>query len=230
MQHHPKFPNLFVVDHPLVQHKLSEMREHDRPMGGFRARMREIALLLAYEVTRDLPLASRPIKTPVEAMDAPTLDGPMPAIVPILRAGMVMADSVAEQLLPGSPMGHIGLYRDHTTHRPVEYMVKLPEDVPSNSEATGQNKSPGRIFIIVDPMLATGYSLAHAVEVVQRHGIPAERIRVMALVAAPEGVQVLLDKHPQVKIFTAALDERLNENAYITPGLGDAGDRLFGTR
>ncbi len=229
MQHHPKFSNLFVVDHPLVQHKLSEMREKDRPMTGFRSRMREIALLLAYEVTRDLPLAKRKIETPIEAMDAPTLDGPMPAIVPILRAGMVMADSMAEQLLPGSPIGHIGLYRDPTTHRPVEYMVKLPEDVPSSSEAAVQ-KTPGRIFIIVDPMLATGHSLAHAIEVIMRHGIPAERIRVMALVAAPEGVKVLQDSHPKVKVFTAALDDRLNDHAYITPGLGDAGDRLFGTR
>lgn len=218
MHAHLKFPNLFVVDHPLVQHKLTEMRETSRPMTGFRGRMREIALLLAYEVTRDLPLTTRRIETPIQPMDAPTLDGPMPAIVPILRAGMVMADSMAEQLIPGSPIGHIGLYRDHVTHRPVEYMAKLPDD------------EPGRIFIIVDPMLATGHSLAHAVGVIEKHGIPPERIRVMALVAAPEGVQVLLEKHPKVKVFTAALDEKLNENAYITPGLGDAGDRLFGTR
>lgn len=218
MQAHPRFPGLFVVDHPLVQHKLSEMREKDRPMTDFRSRMREIALLLAYEVTRDLPLATRRLETPIQPMDAPTLDGPMPAIVPILRAGMVMADSMAEQLLPGSPIGHIGLYRDPATHRPVEYMVKLPED------------EPGRIFIIVDPMLATGHSLAHAIEVIERHGIAPSRIRVMALVAAPEGVQVLQDKHPEVKVFTAALDDRLNDHAYITPGLGDAGDRLFGTR
>lgn len=218
MQTPPDLPNLFIIDHPLVQHKLTEMRETERPMVGFRGRMREIALLLAYEVTRDLPLTTRRIETPIQPMDAPTLDGPMPAIVPILRAGMVMADSMAEQLIPGAPIGHIGLYRDHVTHRPVEYMAKLPEDIP------------GRIFIIVDPMLATGHSLAHAIEVIQRHGIPAERIRVMALVAAPEGVKVLLEKHPKVKVFTAALDEKLNENAYIVPGLGDAGDRLYGTR
>lgn len=230
MQPHPQFPNLFIVDHPLVQHKLTEMRETSRPMTGFRGRMREIALLLAYEVTRDLPLTTRRIETPIQPMNAPTLDGPMPAIVPILRAGMVMADSMAEQLIPGAPIGHIGLYRDHVTHRPVEYMVKLPDDVPSSSEAVGQTRLPGRIFIIVDPMLATGHSLAHAIGVVERHGIPTERIRVMALVAAPEGVKVLLEKYPKVKVFTAALDEKLNENAYITPGLGDAGDRLFGTR
>lgn len=217
MQPHPDFANLYVVDHPLVQHKLSEMREHDRPMTGFRTRMREVALLLAYEVTRDLPLAHKAITTPVAAMQAPVLDGPMPALVPILRAGMIMADSVAEALLPGSPIGHIGLYRDHVTHRPVEYMAKLPED------------APGRIFIIVDPMLATGHSLAHAVNVVLKHGVEAKRIRVMALVAAPEGVKQMQLEHPEVAIFTAALDDRLNENAYITPGLGDAGDRLFGT-
>lgn len=218
MQPHPQFPNLFIVDHPLVQHKLTEMRETSRPMTGFRGRMREIALLLAYEVTRDLPLTTRRIETPIQPMDAPTLGGPMPAIVPILRAGMVMADSMAEQLIPGAPIGHIGLYRDHVTHRPVEYMAKLPDD------------EQGRIFIIVDPMLATGHSLAHAIGVVEKHGIEPERIRVMALVAAPEGVKVLLEKYPKVKVFTAALDDRLNENAYITPGLGDAGDRLFGTR
>jgi uracil phosphoribosyltransferase len=218
MQPHPHFPNLFVVNHPLVQHKLTEMREKDRIMVGFRGRMREIALLLAYEVTRQLPLTTRRIETPLQPMDAPTLDGPMPAIVPILRAGMVMADAMAEQLIPGAPIGHIGLMRDHTTHRPTEYMVKLPDDMP------------GRIFIIVDPMLATGGSLAHAVSVVEKHGVAPERIRVMALVAAPEGVQVMLEQHPKVQIYTAALDERLNENAYIVPGLGDAGDRLFGTR
>lgn len=230
MQAHPRFPNLFVVNHPLVQHKLSEMREKDRPMGGFRARMREIALLLAYEVTRDLPLAKRHIETPLQGMEAPTLDGPMPAIVPILRAGMVMADSMAEGLLPGAPIGHIGLYRDPATHRPVEYMVKLPDDVPSSSEAIGQNKLPGRLFIIVDPMLATGHSLAHAISVIEQHGVAPERIRVMALVAAPEGAAVLLEKYPQVRVFTAALDDKLDESAYIIPGLGDAGDRLFGTR
>ena len=217
MNPHPTHANLFVVDHPLVQHKLSEMRETLRPMVGFRGRMREIALLLAYEVTRDLRLTTRPIETPICPMQAPTLDGPMPAIVPILRAGMVMADSVAEQLLPGAPIGHIGLYRDHETHQPVEYMAKLPED------------APGRIFIIVDPMLATGGSLAHAVDIVLRRGVPPERVRVMALVAAPEGVRIMAQRHPQVKIYTAALDEKLNEKAYIVPGLGDAGDRLFGT-
>jgi uracil phosphoribosyltransferase len=130
----------------------------------------------------------------------------------------VMADAVAEQLLPGAPMGHIGLYRDHSTHQPVEYLCKLPED------------APGRVFIIVDPMLATGGSLAYAVNLVCQHGIAAERIRVMALVAAPEGVEFMAKAHPNVLIYTAALDEKLNENAYIVPGLGDAGDRLFGTK
>lgn len=217
MQPHPKHPNLVVVDHPLVQYKLTEMREKDRPMGGFRARMREIALLLAYEVTRDLPLTTAHITTPIQPMDAPVLGGPMPAIVPILRAGMVMADAVAEQLLPGAPMGHIGLYRDHTTHQPVEYLCKLPEDAPD------------RVFILVDPMLATGGSLAYAVNLVRKHGVAATRVRVMALVAAPEGVEFMAKAQPEVMIYTAALDEKLNENAYIVPGLGDAGDRLFGT-
>lgn len=210
------FPNLYLVDHPLVQHKLTEMRQTNCQMFGFRSLLREISLLMGYEVTRNLPLGTKPIETPVAPMNAPTLSGAAPAIVPILRAGMVMADGLHE-LLPMSPVGHIGLYRDHDTHLPVEYMVKLPPDAPD------------RFFILVDPMLATGHSASYALDVLLKHGVAPERILFLALVGAPEGVRYLLEHHPKVKIFIAGLDEQLNEKAYIVPGLGDAGDRLFGT-
>lgn len=217
MKTHPHFPNLFIVDHPLVQHKLSEMRSTACQMYGFRALLREISLLMGYEVTQHLPLTTKTIETPICTMQAPTLGGLPPAIVPILRAGMVMADGLHE-LMPTSPIGHIGLYRDHETHKPVEYMVKLPDAAPE------------RIFILVDPMLATGHSASYALNVLLRHGVKPENILFMALVAAPEGVAVIAKEHPKIKTFIAALDEKLNENAYIVPGLGDAGDRLFGTK
>ncbi len=211
-----EFPNLYLVDHPLVQHKLTEMRQTGCQMFGFRTLLREISLLMGYEVTRDLALGTKLIETPVAPMEAPTLSGLAPVIVPILRAGMVMADGLHE-LLPMSPVGHIGLYRDHVTHQPVEYMVKLPA------------AEPGRTFILVDPMLATGHSASYALDVLKRHGIAADHILFLALVGAPEGVRHLLERHPTVKIFIAGLDSHLNENAYIVPGLGDAGDRLYGT-
>lgn len=214
----PAYPTLHIVDHPLVQHKLTEMRDSQTTMAAFRSRMREIALLLAYEVTRDLPITTRPITTPLIDMNAPTLAGVMPAIVPILRAGMVMADSMAEQLIPNAPIGHIGLYRDHNTHEPVEYMKKLPDN------------EAGRVFILVDPMLATGHSLGHAVRILQDHGVAKDHIRVMALVAAPEGAAYMSQNFPAVQVYTAAIDSHLDEHAYIVPGLGDAGDRLFGTK
>lgn len=217
MKTYKDFPNLYLVDHPLVQHKLTEMRQTSCQMFGFRSLLREISLLMGYEVTRELKLTKKTIETPICEADCPTLAGALPAIVPILRAGVVMADGLHE-LLPMAPVGHIGLYRDHVTHQPVEYMVKLPPD------------EPDRIFILVDPMLATGQSASHALYVLQRSGVPPERILFLALVGAPEGVRYLLDRHPKVKIFIAALDEKLNEKAYIVPGLGDAGDRLYGTK
>ena len=209
------FANLHVCDHPLIQHKLTLMRETSCPTGRFRALLREISMLMGYEITRDLPLARRAIETPLCAMDAPDLAGRKVAIVPILRAGLGMVEGL-EALMPSARIGHIGLYRDHDSKRPVEYMAKLPS--PED-----------RLFILADPMLATGHSARHALDMLLRHGAAPGRIRVMTLVAAPEGVQVLLDAHPDIRVFTAALDDRLDANAYIVPGLGDAGDRLFGT-
>lgn len=211
-----EFPNLFVLDHPLIQHKLSCMRDKNRSTMGFRQLLREIALLMGYELTRNLPLTTERIETPLCAMDAPVIEGRKLAIVPILRAGLVMAEGLME-LVPAAREGHIGLYRDHETKRPVEYLVKLPDPA-------------GRLFILVDPMLATGHSAVHAVDVLNRHGVDDSQIRFMALVSAPEGVRTFHAAHPNVPVYTAALDSHLNENAYIVPGLGDAGDRLFGTK
>ncbi|MDE1148832.1 MAG: uracil phosphoribosyltransferase [Azospirillaceae bacterium] len=212
----PDFPNLFVADHPLIQHKLSHMRDKRRSTMGFRQLLREIALLMGYELTRDLPLTTERIETPLVEMDAPVIEGKKVAVVPILRAGLVMAEGLLE-LMPGAREGHIGLYRDHETKQPVEYLVKLPA-------------AAGRTFILVDPMLATGNSAVHAVDVLNRHGVTDDQIRFMALVSAPEGVRVFHDAHPAVKVYTAALDSHLTDDAYIVPGLGDAGDRLFGTK
>jgi uracil phosphoribosyltransferase len=216
MKQHAQFPNLYVADHPLIQHKLSLMRDVACHKAQFKLLLKEISLLMGYELTRHLPLTTRPIATPMCGMDAPVLAGKKPVIVPVLRAGIGMAEGL-EELMPSARVGHIGLYRDHSTHEPVEYLVRLPD-------------TEGRMFIVVDPMLATGNSAKHALDVLVREGAKAENIRFMALVAAPEGVEILLRAYPQVKIFTAALDNHLNENAYIIPGLGDAGDRLFGTK
>jgi uracil phosphoribosyltransferase len=212
----PRFPSLRLLDHPLIQHKLTLMRDKATPTVLFRQLLKEIALLMGYEITRELPLTQEPIDTPLARMDAPVIAGKKVAIVAILRAGLGMAEGLHE-LVPSARAGHIGLYRDHATKRPVEYLVKLPEP-------------EGRIFIVVDPMLATGNSAVHAVDVLNRYGVDDSAIRFMALVAAPEGVQVFAGKHPRVPVYCAALDERLDENAYIIPGLGDAGDRLFGTK
>ena len=211
-----RFPSLQVLDHPLIQHKLSLMRDRRTPTIQFRQLLREIALLMGYEITRDLPLTSEPIETPVAPMNAPVIAGKKVAIVSILRAGLVMADGLQE-LIPSARVGHIGLYRDPVTKRPVEYFVKLPEP-------------EGRLFILVDPMLATGYSAAYAVDVLNRKGVDDHQIRQMALVVAPEGMEVFAKAHPRIPVYAASLDERLNDHAYIVPGLGDAGDRLFGTK
>ncbi len=212
----PDFPNLFILGHPLIQHKLTLMRETHRSTGGFRQLLREISLLMGYEITRDLPMTTERIETPLTTMDAPVLAGKKLAIVPVLRAGLGMVEGLRE-LVPSAREGHIGLYRDHDTKMPHEYLVKLPE-------------AEGRVFIVVDPMLATGNSAVHACNVLNRHGVSDENIRFLALVAAPEGMRVFHAAHPKVKVFTAALDSHLDENAYIVPGLGDAGDRMFGTK
>lgn len=210
-----EFPNLHVVGHPLVLHKLSHLRDKTTPTSHFRALLREIAMLIGYEITRRLDMTSMEVETPITTMQAPILKGHKPAVVPILRAGLGMAEGLT-QLLPTAPIGHIGLYRDPETTRPVEYYVRLPD-------------SKDRLFILVDPMLATGYSASYAVDVLNKHGVLDDNIRFMAMVAAPEGMRAFNESHPTVEVWAAALDERLNEKAYIVPGLGDAGDRLFGT-
>lgn len=216
MRTHPDFPNLFILDHPLIQHKLTLMRDKERSTSGFRNLLREISLLMGYEITRDLPMTTERIETPLEPMDAPMLMGKKLAIVPVLRAGLGMAQGLHE-LVPSAREGHIGLYRDPQTHRPVEYLVKLPEP-------------EGRLFVVVDPMLATGNSAVHACDVLNRHGVDDESIRFLALVAAPEGMRVFAAAHPRIKVFTASLDSHLDDHDYIVPGLGDAGDRMFGTK
>jgi len=211
----PRFPSLHVLDHPLIQHKLSLMRDRHAPTMLFRALLREIALLMGYEVTRELPLTQARIETPLAPLDAPVIAGKKVAIVAILRAGIVMAEGLHE-LVPAARSGHIGLYRDHVSKRPVEYLVKLPE-------------AEGRLFIVVDPMLATGNSAIHAIDVLNRHGVADRNIRFLALVVAPEGMAAFARAHPPVPVFAAALADHLDATAYIVPGLGDAGDRLYGT-
>jgi uracil phosphoribosyltransferase len=215
MKQDPRFPNLFILDHPLIQHKLTHMRDRKTSTRTFRELLREITLLMGYEVTRHLPLTKRTIETPLTRMEAPIIAGKKLAIVPVLRAGIGMADGLQE-LIPSARIGHIGLYRD-ANHRPVEYLVRLPE-------------VEGRIFILCDPMIGTGYSAAHAVQVLKHRGVPSKDILFLALVASPEGVGVYQEQHADVPMFVAALDDHLDENAYIVPGLGDAGDRLFGTK
>jgi uracil phosphoribosyltransferase len=211
-----EFPTLHVIDHPMIRHKLSLMRDKRSPTILFRQLLKEIALLMGYELTRNLPVTTERIETPLTAMEAPVIAGKKVVIVSILRAGLGMADGLLD-LIPSARMGHIGLYRDPQTKRPVEYFVKLPEP-------------EGRLFIVCDPMLATGYSAVAAVDILNKRGVADSSIRFMALVAAPEGVRVFVKAHPTVPVYAAALDDHLNDHAYIVPGLGDAGDRLFGTK
>ena len=207
--------HVHVMDHPLVAHKLTIMRDKNTSVKDFRELVSEIGMLITYEATRDLPLTAKHIKTPICEMDAPTLAGKKFVVVPILRAGLGLVDGVL-RMVPSARVGHIGMYRDENK-RPVEYLVRLPNVTD-------------RLFIICDPMLATGYSAAHAVDVLKKRGVPGTSIRFLALVSAPEGVAVMQKLHPDVEIYVASLDEKLAENAYIVPGLGDAGDRLFGTK
>ena len=207
--------HLTVVDHPLVQHKLTLMREQDTSTAVFRQLLREISTLLAYEVTRNLPMTTRKIETPLVEMDAPVLDGRKLALVSILRAGNGLLDGMLD-LIPSARVGFVGLYRDEETLEPVQYYCKLPGDLQD------------RLVIAVDPMLATGNSSVAAIDLIKKAG--ATNIRFLCLLAAPEGVQRMKEAHPDVPIVTAAVDERLNEKGYIVPGLGDAGDRMFGTK
>ena len=206
---------LHIVDHPMIQHKLTIMRDKNTSTKIFRELLNEIALLLGYEVTRDFPLEDYEIETPLQPFVGKKISGKKVAIVPILRAGVGMVDGLLE-LMPVAKVGHIGLYRDENTHNPVFYYCKLPKDIDQ------------RYVIVTDPMLATGGSACDAIKKVKEFG--CLNIRLMCLVAAPEGIERIRKEHPDVDIYTAAVDEKLNENAYILPGLGDAGDRIFGTK
>ncbi|MDB5370769.1 MAG: Uracil phosphoribosyltransferase [Roseomonas sp.] len=208
-------PQVMVIGHPLVQHKLTLLRQKQTSTGEFRRLAREISLLMAYELTRDLPLEFTAIETPLEPMQAPILAGKKLCIVTILRAGDGIAEGMLD-LVPSARVGHIGLYRDPETLEPVEYYLKLPEDVGE------------RLVIVVDPMLATGHSAAAALARLKQAG--ATQLRFACLLAAPEGIAVLTAAHPDVPVFTCAIDRELDSHAYIRPGLGDAGDRLFGTK
>ncbi len=207
--------NVILVDHPLVQHKLTLMRRKEQPTTDFRRLVSEVALLLAYEVTRDLPLATTEIETPLEKMTAPILAGKKLCFVSILRAGNGILDGMLD-LVPSARVGHVGLYRDPETLVPVEYYIKVPDDLGE------------RLTVVVDPMLATGHSAAAAISRLKQAG--AKNIRFVCLLAAPEGLSVLAEMHPDVTVYTAAVDRQLDSHGYIRPGLGDAGDRLFGTK
>lgn len=206
---------VYLFEHPLIQHKLSILRDKNTPVKDFRELVREISMLMAYEVTRDLPLEEVEIETPICKTKVKRLKGEDIGIVPVLRAGLGMVDGMLE-LVPNAKVGHVGLYRDPETKKPVEYYCKLPVDLDK------------RRMIIVDPMLATGGSSVASIDLLKQKG--ARSIALMNLIAAPEGVKVVQEAHPDVDIYIAALDERLNEHAYIVPGLGDAGDRIFGTK
>jgi uracil phosphoribosyltransferase len=207
--------NVTVVSHPLIQHKLTMLRDKNTSSKDFRELVREIAMLMAYEVTRNLPLEDVDIETPICKSKGKMLSGQDIAIVPVLRAGLGMVDGMLD-LIPNAKIGHIGLYRNEETLKPVEYYCKLPQDIEN------------RIVIITEPMLSTGGSMLGAIELLKRHG--AKKIKSIHLVCAPEGIEVVTKAHPDVEIYTASIDEKYNEIGYIVPGLGDAGDRLFGTK
>lgn len=212
---HKVLPNVTVVDHPLIQHKLTIMRDKETSTASFRRLLREIAHLLCYEVTRDLELEMIPIETPLERMEAPTIKGKKLVFASILRAGNGLLEGMLE-LVPAARVAHIGIYRDHETLQPVEYYFKAPSNLED------------RLIIVVDPMLATANSATAAIDKLKERG--ANKIRFLCLLAAPEGVEHFTAMHPDVPIFTASIDSRLNEKGYILPGLGDAGDRMYGTK
>jgi len=208
-------PNVTLVDHPLVQHKLTLMREKETSSAVFRQLLREISTLLTYEVLRDIPLTTKTINTPLEEMDAPVLAGKKLAFISILRAGNGLLEGMLD-LVPSARVGHVGLYRDHDTLQPIEYYYKVPGNIED------------RLVIAVDPMLATSNSASAALTRLKEGG--AKNIKFVCLLAAPEGIDALTTAHPDIPIFTAAIDARLNEKGYILPGLGDAGDRMYGTK
>ena len=208
-------PNVHIMDHPLVAHKLTIMRDKNTSVKDFRELVSEIGMLITYEATRDLPMTTKHIETPICEMDAPTLAGKKFAVVPILRAGLGMVEGILA-LVPSAKIGHIGLYRDEETFEPHEYYCKLPSPIEE------------RTIVVCDPMLATGGSAIDAITMIKKHG--GRNIKFMCIIAAPEGVKALHEAHPDVQIYIGHLDRCLNEHAYICPGLGDAGDRIFGTK
>lgn len=201
------------MNHPLIMHKISMLRDEKTTVKEFRELVNEIALLMGYEATRDLEMINRPVKTPITETTGKFISKQV-ALVPVLRAGLGMVDALMS-LIPAAKVGHIGLYRDHETHNPVEYYCKLPPDISE------------RQTIVLDPMLATGGSSAAAIDFIKKRG--GRKIKLMCIIAAPEGVEAVMNAHPDIELFCGVIDERLNENCYIVPGLGDAGDRLFGT-
>lgn len=210
-----KNPKFHHVKHPLIEHKLAILRDEKTLTKQFMELAEEIAMLLTYEATKDLPLADVDVQTPLEVAKCKMVSGKAVGIVPILRAGLGMVSGV-QKLIPNAKVGHIGLYRDHDTHEPVEYYCKLPADAEQ------------RTLIVVDPMLATGGSASDAIAMIKKRGVT--KIKLCCIVSAPEGIQRVLDDHPDIDLYVAAVDRCLNENCYILPGLGDAGDRLFGTK
>lgn len=209
------YKNVFVIDHPLIQHKISLIRDENTGSKEFRELVEEIAMLMAYEVTRDLPLEEIEVKTPVAMAKTKVIAGKKLGIIPILRAGLGMVDGMLK-LIPAAKVGHIGIYRDPKTLKPVEYYCKLPPDIAE------------RDLIVVDPMLATGGSACAAIHFLKEKG--AQNIKLVNLIAAPEGIEAVHKEHPEIPIYVASIDQGLNEHGYIVPGLGDAGDRLFGTK
>ena len=207
--------NVHVIDHPLIHHKLAVMRSGDTTVKEFRELVNEIAGLMCYEATRDLPLMDVEVETPITTAKCKMLAGKKLAIVPILRAGLGMVDALVD-LIPSAKIGHIGLYRDPVTHEPVEYYCKLPEDIGN------------RVTFVVDPMLATGGSAVAAIDFLKKYG--CKKIIMMNIIGCPEGIKRVTEAHPDVDLYLAACDEKLNDHAYIVPGLGDAGDRIFGTK
>ena len=207
--------NVHIMDHPLIHHKLAVLRNKETPVKEFRELVNEISGLMCYEATRNLPTVEVEVETPVAVAKCRMLAGKKLAIVPILRAGLGMVDALVD-LIPSAKIGHIGLYRDPVTHEPVEYYCKLPEDVGN------------RVVFVVDPMLATGGSAVAAIDFLKKHG--CKNIIMMNVIGCPEGIKRVQDAHPDVEMYLAACDEKLNEHAYIVPGLGDAGDRIFGTK
>ena len=206
---------VYAFDHPLIQHKLAILRDKNTPVKEFRELISEIAGLMCYEATRNLPTQEVEVETPITTAKCRMLSGKKLAIVPVLRAGLGMVDSMVD-LIPSAKIGHIGLYRDPETHMPVEYYCKLPEDIGN------------RVTFVVDPMLATGGSAVAAIDFLKKHG--CKQIIMMNIIGCPEGIKTVTEAHPDVEIYMAACDEKLNDHAYIVPGLGDAGDRIFGTK